>query len=81
MQLTKVLNVLVGNQGQRALRSLGSSLTACAESLVDDDAVGQGSRQECESVAEAGDPAVVVERDVGEAITDNGENQGQVSAA
>lgn len=54
---------------------MGSSSRTGTESLVDHDTVGCGSRDEGGAVGEPSPPGVIVEADVGQAISDDTEKE------
>jgi hypothetical protein len=77
--LTQVLNILISSEGQRATRSSSSSSCAGAESLVDNNAVGHGSGDESGAIRELRPARVVVEGNVGQGVSKDTEEQGEVS--
>lgn len=75
---TKVLNVLIGEEAHNTTGHGVAGLRASSLSLVDDDSVGEsGSDKGC-SVRELGHSTVVVHAQPGEAVTNRGEDQGEV---
>lgn len=79
--LTEVLNVLISEKTNVAAWSLSPGLGTGALSLVDNDAVCQGSGEKRGSVGELSHASIVVESNPRQAISDCGEDQGHVSTA
>ena len=76
-RLTQVLNVLIGSKSDDT--ALLSGPHAGAVGLVDYDAVCDACRQEGSAVREGGPSRGVVEGDVGQAVSQSSEQQGNVS--
>ena len=79
VQRTQVLNILVRGQHHRALL-LGSWTEASSVCLVDDDAIRCSRGNECNPVGDLGPSGVVIEGDVGEDVSEDTEQEGQMSA-
>ena len=75
--LTQILDILITGQRDRA-HGLATS-SASTSSLVYDDTIGSSRSEERRTIGDTCPARVVVERDVGEAVTDGSEEQGQVT--
>ena len=78
-RLTKILHVLVANDGQWAPLTF-STLGTGSVSLKDHDAVRSGCSDKCSAVAEAGPPGGRVEGDVAQAVAECAEQEGDMAA-
>lgn len=77
-QLTKILNVLVRSHGERACWLL-AALSARAVAFENHNAIGNSSGHKSCAVAEQGPFAVVLERDVAQAVANGGQKKRNVS--
>lgn len=75
---TEVLDILIREETNGTAGHLGASLCAGLLRLEDDNAVGQSGGDERGAVRENGHAAVVVHAQPGEAISDRGQDEGQV---
>lgn len=79
MRLTQILYILVSQKLERNGLRLGAWLEASSIGLVDNDAVGSDSRDECQSVAELCPFGIVVEGNVGQSVASYREEEGSMA--
>jgi hypothetical protein len=78
-QPTEVLNILISSQHQRTLL-LGPSIKTSPVGFVDNNTICCGCRNKCETIRCLSPSGIIVEGDVGEDVSEDGEQQGQMSA-
>ncbi len=78
--LTQILHIFIREQEEGGRADLGTGLDSSPISLEDDDAVSGDRGLKGEAIGEGGPFGVVVEGNVGQAVSEDGEEEGKVAA-
>ncbi len=78
-QHTQVLDILVSSQHQRTLL-LSPSIETSSVSFVDNNAICCSCCNECKTIRSLRPSGIKIEGDIGEEVSEDSEEQGQMSA-